>query len=391
MADVTQGDIWLLGIQILLYSIAAVFMLRRWHSVFWGMRQGRWALGLAGLALISAIWSVNPSFTMRRALAVLATTAFGVYFGTSFERRDQLRLLCRACGLLAVLSALAALLFPGYGVDHAYRDGEWIGVFANNNILGRVMVLGCIAFLFSSSRNRRHAVRNYCWAAFCLAVGWMSGSRTALMAFVAVLFASIIYRLVARRRATEAIPGLIVCGIGGLLLAALIWRESGQVLALIGRDATLTGRTYLWDAVLLAIWKRPWLGYGFNAFWAGISGPSLSVAVQARWVASHAHNGFLDLWLNVGIAGLLLFVIGFGARMRRAVMECRPGIAESYWPVLFLTLLFVYNITESSILMVNGLFWMLYAALLASGSMWTWQQQLSRSLRTSSSSVFLNG
>ena len=59
--------------------------------------------------------------------------------------------------------------------------------------------------------------------------------------------------------------------------------------------------------VMDAILKHPWLGYGYQAFWRGVDGPSVDVHLSG-WIPPHAHNGFLDLALDLGIAGPLLFV-----------------------------------------------------------------------------------
>ena len=83
------------------------------------------------------------------------------------------------------------------------------------------------------------------------------------------------------------------------------------MLQLLHRDEGLTGRLNLWNAVLLAISKRLWLGYGFNAFWQGMKGESGYVLTAVGWAPKYAHNGFLDLVLDLGLLGLLVFAIGY--------------------------------------------------------------------------------
>ena len=76
---------------------------------------------------------------------------------------------------------------------------------------------------------------------------------------------------------------------------------------LLNRNQDLTGRTEIWSMVMDAILEHPWLGYGYHAFWRGADGPSVDVRLSG-WIPPHAHNGFLDLALDFGIAGPLLFV-----------------------------------------------------------------------------------
>jgi O-antigen ligase len=157
----------------------------------------------------------------------------------------------------------------------------------------------------------------------------------------------------------------VISGIGtlGIALAFLICTRQSELLALVGRNTTLTGRTDLWNAVLVAILRHPWLGYGFNAFWAGMQGGSYSVLLSVGWYVRHSHNGFLDLSLDLGLLGLATFAAGYVVLSKRALQIVRrvPGPA-AYWFCAFLCLMLLYNLDESSILMQNNIFWILYTS-----------------------------
>jgi O-antigen ligase len=266
---------------------------------------------------------------------------------------------------MAVLSVGAAVLVPDYGVDHLYHEGDWCGVFVHKNVLGRLMVLGTLTFVLLPTNGLRGLLVRWSGALLCAAVLWMTGSKTALLMITLTLGALQFYRAVAARR------WIIVGGAVSLavLAAFLAWQDWQALLLWLGRDATLTGRIPLWGAAVTAIGHRPWVGYGFGGFWVGLKGPSLSVIDQVGWLAPHAHNGYLDLCLDLGIIGLVLFVIGLLVRLRSAMRECSIAVRDSFWPVLYLTFIVLYNIDESGLLRVNSLFCVLYAAVLASDGM----------------------
>lgn len=73
-----------------------------------------------------------------------------------------------------------------------------------------------------------------------------------------------------------------------------------------GKTLTFSGRTYIWNYALDKLASNPLLGNGFN------STPYLLenkiIPIYER-VASHTHNGFLELFLQSGFIGLLLGVI----------------------------------------------------------------------------------
>jgi exopolysaccharide production protein ExoQ len=135
------------------------------------------------------------------------------------------------------------------------------------------------------------------------------------------------------------------------------------VYAALGKDATLTGRTELWEAVLGSIGQRAGLGYGYGAFWH-TAAESESLFAAIGWRAWHAHNAFLDLWLNLGVLGVLLFTALFVWAATAALRRLRGGAdAEAVWPLALLAFTLLTNLTESRLLEPNNLYWILFCAV----------------------------
>ena len=75
------------------------------------------------------------------------------------------------------------------------------------------------------------------------------------------------------------------------------------ILDLLGKDATLTGRTELWYFVNIFISQRPLLGWGFGAFWCQEIRRLNEISRNLGWSIPQAHNGLLELLLEVGAIG----------------------------------------------------------------------------------------
>jgi hypothetical protein len=137
------------------------------------------------------------------------------------------------------------------------------------------------------------------------------------------------------------------------------------IFQVLGRDATLTGRTRLWDILLPVIGNRPILGYGYDAFWAGMKPEVLSVWIEAGRLVPVADNGYFDLCLSLGIVGLGLFLYVFADAFRRSMHYVRsePGWI-GLWPVTYLCIFAADNICESALL-TRGTFPFLVFAILA--------------------------
>src|SRR5208337_4048948 len=125
-----------------------------------------------------------------------------------------------------------------------------------------------------------------------------------------------------------------IAAVIAILLTPLTAWPPYQLLNMLGRDASLTGRTNLWTAVMIAIGRRPLLGYGYDAFWQGLRGESLQAAINAGWLPIHSHNGYLELALGLGIPGLALFGLIYISLVTSALRYLRRTTgATARWPI----------------------------------------------------------
>ena len=354
----------LLAIQTGMYAVTLGFVVLHWRKFTSGVRAGGWVLALALLALVSTLWSSDPDFTFRRSLVVIATTIFGIYFGSRYELPRQVRLLGWTFLILAVLSAACALLLPQYGIDNQLHRSNWQGILGQKNLLGKAMAVGAIV-LWAAKGVLPRVVR-IAGLSLCAVLMLMSGSMAALLVFAPLLLLALGYRALRAR-----LPTLVPLAVVFLAMAAgLVFLAAGNsplLLASLGRDVTLTRRTEIWSAVWSAISSHMVLGYGFSGFWAGIHGESARVAATLGFVPRHAHNGFLDLWLELGMAGLFLFVAGYLQAVGNGVKLVRMSQDQlATWPLQYLAFLLLYDLVEGPILRQNNLYWALYAAIVVS-------------------------
>ena len=84
---------------------------------------------------------------------------------------------------------------------------------------------------------------------------------------------------------------------------------------------------------------------------------------EVLWDALHAHNGFIDLGLDLGLVGLCVFLVSIGRNLLRSIALARrvPRV-ETLWCYGYFAFIFLYNLTESSVLTRNSLFWILYVS-----------------------------
>jgi exopolysaccharide production protein ExoQ len=126
----------------------------------------------------------------------------------------------------------------------------------------------------------------------------------------------------------------------------------------------------LWSILLPVIANRPLLGYGYAAFWAGLKPEVLSVWILAGRLVPVADNGYIDLCLSLGALGVCLFLYAFVQTFRRAIEYIRlePGFI-GIWPVTFMCILAMDNISESALLTKSTFPFLVFAILTTSLAM----------------------
>ena len=355
-----QSSVTVFVLNSAVYALAVFFMLLSWRSLLWHLARIKWILALVLMAGVSILWSQVPDFTARRAVALVATTALGVYVGIRYDRAEQLRLLAYTMVLLVALTIFLVALLPEYGIAHdGAHFGNWQGIYHQKNMLGRVMVLATIVFAVIPSTGIWKFAK-WLLAASSGIILVLSGSATGVIVLIALLLIAPAARLL-RLRGLSAVPLWMTGGLIAVGCIVFTLTNLDALASMLGRSSTITGRTELWSVVLTAIFRHPWLGYGFSGFWLGMQGESASVLLAVRWAVFFAHNGFLDLLLQLGIVGLAVFGVGYLINLRRAVVCLREDESRgNAWPLLYLVFILLFNFTESTILATNNLFWVLY-------------------------------
>jgi O-antigen ligase len=341
----------------LFYIVFFVFVAVQFKSAWPLILQEKWIAALCILAVISMLWSIDSTETLRKGLAILGSSMVGLCIAIKYEPKQLLRIVATCLGVCAIASLVVALFIPSIGV---MPEGAWQGVFYLKNTLGRMMSLGVVCFALLAVEQRRYRMISVGMIALCSVLLFMSKSITGVVVALLMLLILAFRRTLLwpiRRLAAFLIASSLVVG----SLALWAYESRDAILQAIGRESTLTGRLPLWHYVKQDILLKPMLGYGFSAFWSGSEAARIQAVIT--WDAPNAHNGFLEVLLGLGVVGLFFLVASLLANLIRSVRSIRErGDFEESFPFFFLVFLVFYSLTESSLLAVNSILWMLYSA-----------------------------
>jgi O-antigen ligase len=141
----------------------------------------------------------------------------------------------------------------------------------------------------------------------------------------------------------RAVHVLVVVAVSVCLFA--LFDGSSLLVSSLGRDTTLTGRTGLW-AQLVSMNSAPLLGTGFETFWLG---PRAEAIWRIYWWhPNQAHNGYLEILLNLGGVGVLLLGVQVVGGYINVTRSLRDGQAFGRFRLALLMAALLLNVTEAA-------------------------------------------
>lgn len=302
----------------------------------------------ASFLLVSAFWSVDPRLSLSQGTAYFFVVIGAIGIALSLDGDELMDLLSWTCALSAVASLLwQFVLFPAPAFNGVEPD--FAGIFSQKNVLGLVMVGGVLAALHSVRIREKGRLRYICIIALCATVAFLSKSSTSVVAIAALLCFDFLGRLYFRGGSYRAISifFLIVC----LLTLIFFSMNDALILELLGKDATLTGRTLIWSYAIDNIYEKPLIGWGYAAFWVPANPAAAQIAEAINWTSPNAHNGLLEFLLDIGVLGTSLFLF-LWIRYFVMALKCMNGPAQQFGltAALVLITILVIGISEEVVL-----------------------------------------
>lgn len=265
-----------------------------------------------------------------------------------------------------------------------FEGGPIEGIVASRNLLGMIALLGLILFgsLLAAGTIRR--AQGIGWLVVAATVFVLTRSATLILVAVVVLVA-LAFALWARKVGPDRRRGVYVAAAATLAasvtLLVVFW---GRLLELFGKSDDLTGRLDIWEAVIGLAAERPWAGWGWVSYWVPWTEPFDDLAVRKGVTYLQAHNAWLDVWMQLGIIGLVAFAsIVIGALWRSWFLAVDrpmdptghplPHSAAALLPLLLLVALIGQSLAESRILVESG--WLLLIAIAWSTKQRQWDSE----------------
>jgi exopolysaccharide production protein ExoQ len=340
-------------------------------------RNNGWLIAFLLYCFLAIFWSDFPFVAFKRWIKILGHPIMVLIVFTEPDPEEALRRLMKRCAYIIVpISILLIKYYPTIG----RTAGPWATASANTgiapgkNALGvDCLVVGLFFFwhLLNTWRTEKGKTRRnelVLAGGFLAMVWWLllkAQSSTSLASLIVGILAIVLLGL---RSVNKKLIGMyVLAGIVILLVAEATFGISSILIQSLGRDPTLTGRTELWRE-LLAFHTNPIFGTGFESFWLG---ERLEPLWEAHWWhPTEAHNGYLEIYLSLGLIGLFLLVVLFIATFRKIRLELLRNFDWGRFRLGFLGAIIFYNLTESSFKSLHPLWLVFFIICLDYPKLW---------------------
>jgi exopolysaccharide production protein ExoQ len=313
--------------------------------------------------LVSLAWSDFPDVALKHWVKAAGDFTMVLLVWTDPDPVAALkRLLSRVGFLLMPLSILFIKYIPDLGRSYDPGFGFWMptytGVTTTKNLLGMITLicgLGALWRLLQQLRAQKKDRKYGLLLAQGVLLGmvmflfWRAQSMTSMACFAMASSLMVVmgFRVFARRL---AVMHVLVLAVLTVAVSALFLNTGSGLLETMGRDPTLTGRTDVWRTVL-SVADRPLLGTGFESFWLG---PRLEkIWAVFWWHPNEAHDGYLEVYLNLGWVGVGLLAIVIVAGYRNVVRAFRQDRTIGQLRLAYFIAALNYNFTESAFRMLH--------------------------------------
>jgi exopolysaccharide production protein ExoQ len=264
-------------------------------------------------------------------------------------------LLRRLSYLLIPLSILIFKYFPEMGKQYDNWTGVamFVGATTSKNMLGVLCLVSGLFFFWDTatrwsdrkeSRTKRIIAVNVLFFVMTLWLLNLANSATSKVCLAIGCFVILAARSNMFKRHPTFLKVAIPASFCVYLILAFGFNINGVLASQVGRDATLTGRTDIWKAVLST--NTNWLiGTGYESFWLGPR--LLQVWRQTMNGLNESHNGYLELYLNLGMLGVFLLVVFLITTYRTIWKRFKQSSSLSSLGLGIWMVVVFYNMTEA--------------------------------------------
>jgi O-antigen ligase len=318
------------------------------------------SLGILLLVLLFCpFWSFAFSTTMKATAIIFFVCTLAAHIGKRYSLEKICTMMRYAYLFTGFMSMFYAIFKPAIGI----RSKGWRGIYIHENFLGIGIALNMILWILNCLNKPKYPWLSWTVVIISFYILQMTKSAGAFVNAIFLIGLLGLLQVLKNMSARQAFAAIVIFMAVSIVTSILVIENWVELLSSLDKDPSLTGRTQFWPQLIEAMGKRPLLGYGYDNFWQpdrGLDNPAANIETTSGYKPPNAHNGFIQLGIELGYVGLILFGFSFFRNLALgSLFLTKSQSIESRLPLIFLAYLALQNITESNLLGPNFL-WFFY-------------------------------
>ncbi|MBL4830551.1 MAG: O-antigen ligase family protein [Aliivibrio sp.] len=345
-------------ISLIFYILSFYLIVREGEQYKHIIHSALYPLLICVVALLSSLLSFNITSSLPKSIALTGGLVFAIAFVITQKKDDALDTFLLAIFWALLISFFVSLLMPSIGIDDGSNDpdhlGLWQGIFGFKNNLGRTCAFFLLILYFKTVHGN-----NYKWYVWLLPIILliMSKSTTPSIALISSIGAFQFFRLSKRMSISAKIMFIPILS---FLILLAVKSVEFIIVEIFNKDLSGSGRSEMWQVILKNI-DYSLFGYGFGGVFWGEGNPAEYIIGRFYYHLGHAHNGFIDALIDMGLIGFISYFIVLAFPLIHAIRKFSSGNKIYSISILTLVFLILYSLSGSSFLKQNNLLFIIYS------------------------------
>lgn len=339
-------------VYLLLFFLSLIILYKRFDKILSLIKSEKYLSLFVLICLISAVWSDYPVLSIKRSFQLFVIFLVIIEALVNIESSILLKQLKIVVSAYLFFNLYAGRFVPA-ATDPIFQT--WRGIEIQKNHLAQTCIYCLLSSVVFFSFDKKLLQKLYDGLLIFVSVFliYKAHSSTAILVLAMIVFVGIIFQIesiFSKFGFGRSLLTLIFLFLIGFILIFLIFSSEifGLIPGYFGKDMTLSGRSDIWKFVWSDIQKSLLLGYGFATYWI-MGSPRLEIFADLfeGFQVNQAHNGFLEIILQLGIVGTVFFlflIVMYGNRMFRV---------NNNLAILIFIAILTLNYTESALFKVG--------------------------------------
>jgi exopolysaccharide production protein ExoQ len=320
---------------------------------------------------ISILWSDFPDVSFKRWFRGMGDVVMVLIVLSDPDWLAALRrLLARLGFVLLPLSVVFIRYYPALGRTYSKSGAPmWTGVASDKNALGMLCLVFGLAAVYrflevyqgeGGGWKNRTLIAQGVLITMALYLLFEANSATASACFFLAGGVMVLTQL-SRLARRPAMLHLLVATALIVPLSAMFLGVGSGLVENLGRNSTFTGRTAIWHSALGMV-TNPIFGTGYESFWLGPRLKEMSRLIDQG--VNQAHNGYIEVYLNLGWLGLALVALLLVSGYRRIFTAVRWQAQAGNLRLAYFIVAVAYNFSEGGFKMMHPV-WIVFLLAIA--------------------------